>query len=1140
MDFAHLHVHTQYSLLDGACRIEQLLPTVKDMGMEHCAITDHGVMYGVVDFYKQAKKAGVHPVIGCEVYVAPTTMQDKTSAVREYAHLILLCENQQGYKNLTMLSSLGFTKGFYYRPRVDEDALRRYSDGLICLSACLAGDVPKLVLAGRMEEAQALALRYREIFGEDNYFLEIQNHGMAEQRIVNEGLVKISKATGIPLVATNDAHYLRREDAEAQEVLMCIQMNKTLSDDDRLRMSTDELYIKSPDEMAALFPYAQDAIGRTTEIAERCDVEFELGVYHLPAFDVPEQKTGEEYLRELCDEGAKQRYGDPLPDHVAERLAYEVDMIVRMGYVDYFLIVWDFIRYAREHGIMVGPGRGSGAGSIVAYSLGITGVDPLKYGLIFERFLNPERISMPDIDIDFCYERRQEVIDYVVKKYGEDRVSQIITFGTMAAKAAVRDVARVLGLPYAEADRIAKLIPFALNMTLERALEISVELRTLINDDETAARLFNLARAIEGMPRHASTHAAGVVIAAQPLTDFVPLQKNDDVVTTQFPMGTIEELGLLKMDFLGLRTLTVLRDAVQMLKDKGEAIELADIPLFDRETYDMLGSGDTDGVFQLESGGMRRVLSELKPSSFEDIIAVISLYRPGPMESIPRYIQGKHQPESVHYEHPIMENALSVTYGCMVYQEQVMQIVRDMAGYSMGRSDLVRRAMSKKKRDVMEREREVFVHGLIAEDGSVEVPGAVRTGVPENVAYEVFGQMESFAQYAFNKSHAAAYAVVACQTAYLKRHHPVEFMAASMNSVMGNSDKIAAFIQFCKKNKIAVLPPDVNRSGMKFSVEEGAIRFGLSGVKNVGEGAVKSILAARQDKPFEDLYDFCERVEGDNLNRRALESLIKAGAMDGLPGTRSQKIAAHGSVLEAAVNRRRRNAEGQISLFSFAADALPERPPLPLVREDPRRALLEWEKEMTGVYISGHPLEDFRKLLDGMEYSTLIVATMAEEEAAIDRYDGQNMALAGMVAEKRMKTTRSGNQMCFVTLEDLYGSIECLIFPRVYERYTRLIVQDATLLLRGKLSLREDDTPKLVVDRVEALAPARTLCLRVRNMQQAEAIRPLLRPGGAPILLRLEEENRSVRAPRDWACALDEGLIERLKQTLGEGNVAIK
>ena len=1139
MDFAHLHLHTQYSLLDGACRIEQLLPAVRDMGMKHCAVTDHGVMYGVVDFYKKALAEGVHPVLGCEVYVAPGSMDDKTSVQREYSHLVLLCENQQGYRNLTKLSSMGFTRGFYYRPRVDFDALREHSQGLIALSACISGDVPKLLLAGRYDDAVNMALMHLEVFGEGNYFLEMQDHGMQEQRLVNEGLVRISKQTGIPLVASNDAHYLRREDAEAQDVLMCIQMGKTLADEDRMQMKSEELYVKSPEEMEALFPYAKDAVSRTVEIAERCDVKFDLNVYHLPAFDVPKEKTGEGYLRELCRAGAKERYGDPLPPAAAERLEYEIAMIAKMGYVDYFLIVWDFIRYAREKDIMVGPGRGSSAGSMVAYCLGITGVDPLRYNLIFERFLNPERISMPDIDIDFCYERRQEVIDYVVEKYGEDRVAQIITFGTMAAKAAVRDVARVLGMTYADADRIAKMVPFALNMTIDRALETSAELRVLVQDDENAARLIRLAKAVEGMPRHASTHAAGVVIAARPLTEFVPLQKNDDVVTTQFPMGTIEELGLLKMDFLGLRTLTVLRDATRLLQARGVDLQLKDIPLYDAPTFKMLGDGETDGVFQLESGGMRRVLTELKPSAFDDIYAVNALYRPGPMESIPRFIKGKHQPESVHYEHPIIEKALAATYGCMVYQEQVMQIVRDMAGYSMARSDLVRRAMSKKKRDVMEHEREIFVHGLLREDGTVEVAGAVRNGVPEAVAYEIFGQMTSFAEYAFPKPHAVAYAMVACQTAYLKCHYPVEFMAASMNSVMGNSDKVSGFIQFCKKRGIAVLPPDVNRSGLRFTVEDGAIRFGLSGVKNVGDNAVRAILRAREEKPFEDLYDFCERVDSDAMNRRALESLIKAGALDGIPGTRSQKLALHEKLVESFSALRRKNSEGQVSLFSFGEVQM-ERPPLPKVLESPRRDLLAMEKEMTGVYISGHPLEDYRKALEGMALNTMMIAELAEEEHAVDHYDGMGVVIGGMVAERRMKTTKSGNQMCFVLLEDLYGSLETLVFPRIYDKHSALLLPDQPLIMEGRLSLREEDTPKLVVERISPLRVSRTLCLRVRDMEQANTIRPLLRAGDTPVLLRLESEGRSVRAPRDWACTADEQCVERLRAELGERNVAIK
>ena len=1147
MGFAHLHLHTEYSLLDGACRLGPLVDRAKELGMESLAITDHGVMYGVVDFYEACNKAGIHPVIGCEVYVAPGSRFDRTAGGR--AHLILLCETQQGYQNLIKLCSAGFIEGYYYKPRIDMELLRQRHEGLIALSACLSGDVPKLLLQGRYDEARDLALEFESIMGKGNYFLEMQDHGLREQKLVNQGLIRISQETGIPLVCTNDVHYLHREDAKAQEILMCIQTGKKLSDENRMRMDTDQMYLKSEEEMRAAFPQFEEAIARTGEIAKRCNVEFEFGNYHLPDFPVPDNEPHDHYLHRLCVDGAIARYGslDALDGEVGRRLEYEYSMICRMGYVDYFLIVWDFIRYARSQGIPVGPGRGSGAGSICAYALGITGIDPLKYNLIFERFLNPERVSMPDFDVDFCYERRQEVIDYVTRKYGADHVSQIITFGTMAARAVVRDVGRVMGMPYAQVDQISKMIPSDLKMTLKKALEISTELKKLYEGDEQVHQLIDYAMTLEGMPRHASTHAAGVVIGAKPLDEFVPLQTNDDVITTQFPMTTVEHLGLLKMDFLGLRTLTVINDAQTMVRqDIDPDFDVEKIPVDDKETYAILGRGDTDGVFQLESAGMRRVLTDLQPENLEDIIAVISLYRPGPMQSIPRFIAGKKDPSSVQYLSPILEKSLDVTYGCMVYQEQVMQIVRDVAGYSLGRSDMVRRAMAKKKQSEMEKEKKVFVEGAVDADGNVVVPGAVRMGTGADVALKIFGEMETFAQYAFNKSHAAAYAVVAWRTAYLKCHYPVQFMAAILNSVKDNTTKVSAFIQYCRKHGIAVLPPNVNKSMSKFSVEEGkSIRYGLSAVRNVGVGAVQAILNGRKERPYKDLYDFAERVEIEAINKRVVESLIKSGAMDDFPGYRTQKLAMYESILDGEATRRKTMITGQLSLFGDEGLEAP-RPELPKIPEMSPKLLLQYEKEMTGVYITGHPLDEYRERLEKMPCSVQVLQEYAEDEEW-EKFDRMNVTLGGMIIETRMNTTKANKLMCFITLEDLYGTIECLVFPRIYDRLARMIQNDTVVVIRGTLSLREDEEPKLLVEDIRPLdsadstplAPERPkrLYLKIENRALTPMAQNLLREHPGSMVVRAVIQGTVYELP--LRVAPDGELIKALENLLGGGSVKI-
>ena len=1151
MAFAHLHLHTEYSLLDGANRIGPLLDRVQELGMDACACTDHGVMYGVVDFWQEAKKRGIHPVIGCEIYVCEN-MDERGSAIgtRRMNHLILLCETQEGYENLTRLVSESWTRGFYYRPRVDMACLRRYSKGLIATSACLSGKLPCLLLDGHFEAACAHAREMEALFGKGNYFIELMDHGLADERRVLPLLRQVSLATGIPTVATNDCHYLRREDADAQEILMCIQTGKTLDDENRMRQETKELYVKSEAEMLALFAMDEDAVHRSEEIAKRCQVEFVFGQTKLPRFPTEKGETSEAMLRRLCHEGLQRRYAPVTPEAEA-RMAYELDVIARMGYVDYFLIVWDFIRYARSQGIVVGPGRGSGAGSIVAYCLEITQLDPLQYNLLFERFLNPERVSMPDIDVDFCYERRQEVIDYVARRYGEDHVSQIITFGTMSARAVVRDVGRVLGYPYQEVDQISKSIPFELNITLERALSLSPELARRYREDPRVTRLIDVSRTLEGLPRHASTHAAGVLITDRAVTDYVPLQRNDEVITTQFPMGTIERLGLLKMDFLGLRTLTVIRDALDLMRAEGCEMKAEDIPLDDPGVYQMISQGETDGVFQLESGGMRAFLSGMKPQNFEDIIAAISLYRPGPMDSIPRYIEGKHHPETVHYKAPQLEPILKVTYGCMVYQEQVMQIVRDLAGYSYGRSDLVRRAMSKKKHDVMAKEREIFINGLV-EDGEIVVPGAVRRGVSAEVASEIFEQMTAFASYAFNKSHAAAYGVVAVRTAWLKLHWPVQFFAAMLNSVSGDTAKIAGYCEYCRRHDIPLLPPDINRSSRKFSVgrdETGkpGIRFGLGAIKSCGDKAIDSITAERlRGGAYQSIFDFARRMSTDLVNKRAVEALILAGAFDCTGANRAQLLSVYETALESAQHARRDVLVGQLSLFGDGA--LPNMDaPLPSVPDFEPRIKYAYEKSVTGIYITGHPLDSYQRALSSLTMNTRALQNLLEEPDGGLSYDGQAARMGGMLTEVRQKATRSGNLMGFCTLEDLTGSIEALIFPKVLERVGADLVPDTAVILSGHLSIREDEDPKLLLERIAPLPmdgteQPRTLWLRLSGNRDIPEVRSLLAqsPGTTRVLLYLSDTKKKLAAPEALCVSPTPQLLSRLRARLGEESVVIK
>ena len=1078
MAFTHLHVHTEYSLLDGAARIPDVVARAKELGMDSLAITDHGVMFGVIDFYKECKKQGIKPVIGCEVYTAARTMHDKDADRDKYqGHLILLAKDNDGYKNLIKIVSRGFTEGYYYKPRVDKELLRAHSGGLIALSACLAGKVQHCLLNRDYEGAKAEAMAMDEIFGHGNFYLELQDQGLEEEAMINPQLVKLSRELDIPMVATNDVHYVRQEDAEAHDVLLAIQTATTIDDEKRMRFPNDQFYLKSEDEMRKIFAYAPEAIENTHKIAMECNVEFVFGDYHLPEFIPPEGLTNPQYLRQLCRKGLAQRY-DRVTAELQERLDYELSVIENMGYVEYFLIVWDFIDFAKRNGIMVGPGRGSAAGSLVAYTLHITDLDPIRYSLIFERFLNPERVSMPDIDIDFCIERRGEVIDYVKRKYGEENVSQIITFGTMKAKAAVRDVGRALNLSYAEADKVAKAIPFDLKMTIDKALDMNPELRAMYEGDERIAKVLDMSRAIEGMPRHASTHAAGVVISKLPLDEYVPLYMSDKGIATQFNMTTIEELGLLKMDFLGLRNLTVIRDALELIeKNYGVTIDFAKMGYDDAAVYDMISAGNTLGVFQLESGGMTQFMKNLKPSCFEDVVAGIALYRPGPMDSIPKYIENKKNPGNINYVTPELAPILDVTYGCLVYQEQVMQIVRDLAGYSFGRSDIVRRAMSKKKTDVMLQEKEYFIHGKLAEDGSVEIPGCIRNGISEEAAEAIFADMESFAQYAFNKSHAAVYAVVAYETGYLKKYYPVEFMAALMTSVMGDAKAVAKYIRNCREMGIEVLPPCVNGSQKKFSVEDGKIRFGLMGVKNVGEGAIDAIIRAREEKGIpKDIFQFIGNVEISEVNKKAVESLIRAGALDCLNTNRAAHLAVYEGLVESAQNNAKKNIAGQMSLFQIAGEEMRSGDTsgtLPDVKNFSEDILLAMEKEMTGVYITGHPLNKYRDRIGGLATVTSEeLAAAAEPDGSSRITDGMTVVMAGQIIGKKNLVTKSSRMMAFVDLEDLYGEVEVVVFPNVYERCAAVVSEDNVVAVKGRLNFKEDEMPKLLAESVVPIEEA--------------------------------------------------------------------
>ena len=1081
--FVHLHIHSEFSLLDGANRIKDLPVRAKELGMDSIAITDHGVMFGAIDFYKACKKEGVKPIIGCEVYVAPRSRTDKQPGIdNHYYHLILLAKNNEGYKNLSKLVSLSFVDGYYYKPRIDREILEKYHKGLICLSACLAGEVNQALLSGQNEKAEQVALWHKKVFGDD-YYIEIQNNGIKEQVLANQKLVQLARKLDIPLVATNDAHYLKREDAYNHEVLLCIQTGKRMSDEDRMKFDTDELYVKSPEEMAEYFKAFPDAIENTVKIAEQCNVEFEFGHTILPNYDVPpEYPTHYDFLKELCDKGLKKRYGENLSEEIQKRAEYELNIIKKMGYVDYYLIVWDFIHYAKTNGIPVGPGRGSGAGSILAYAIEITDIDPIKYGLLFERFLNPERISMPDFDVDFSDERRQEVIDYVARKYGHDHVSQIITFGTMAAKMVIRDVARVLDYPYAEADALAKMIPNEIHITIKKALEQNKELKDRYDTDEQTRKILDIAMGLEGMPRQASTHACGIVITKDPVDTYVPLYVRDNQISTQYIMTTLEELGLLKMDFLGLRTLTVIQDTLDLVEEnRGIKVEY-DKDMADPNVYKLWQEGNTSGVFQFESQGITNFMKELKPDCLEDIVAGVSLYRPGPMDQIPRYIKGKQNPGHNEYTHPSLEPILNVTYGCMVYQEQVMQIVRELAGYSLGRADWVRRAMGKKKLDVMAKEREIFIHGQVDENGNVVVPGCVRNGIDEKSANKIFDEMSEFAKYAFNKSHAACYAVVAYRTAYLKTYYPAEFMAATLNSFLGNLDKIPEYIDECKRLKIEILKPDINKSMTKFSVEDGKIRFGLGSIKNVGNAAVDAVIKEREEHgSYKGFVDFCERIADKNVNKKCVESFIKAGVFSDFEQTRATLLASFEQIIDGIQSEKKRGLDGQVSMFEMGTNEEKEemqdkKYAFEIHPEVSDKDKLSMEKEMLGIYISGHPLEKYRKLIqEQTNISTLDLDQIDDNGEDIEHgynnvktkfRDGQQVKYAGIITAIKKKYTKNNKIMAFVTIEDLYGSTEIIIFENAYMKSKESLFEENIVIVDGRLSIREDDTTTIIANEI--------------------------------------------------------------------------
>ena len=1145
MNFAHLHVHTEYSLLDGSNKIKEYVGRVKELGMNSAAITDHGVMYGVIDFYRAAKAAGIKPILGCEVYVAPNSRFDRELAGGEdrYYHLVLLAENNTGYANLMKIVSKGFVEGYYYKPRVDKEVLRTYSEGIIALSACLAGEVQRYISKGLYDEAKNKALEYEEIFGKGNYFLELQDHGIPEQAFVNQKLMQMSEELGIELVATNDVHYTYAEDEKPHDILLCIQTGKKLADENRMRYEGGQYYVKSPEQMAALFPYALQALENTQKIADRCNVEIEFGVTKLPKYEVPDGMTSWEYLNKLCFEGLERRYGNP-GEELKERLTYELDTIHNMGYVDYFLIVWDFINYAKTHGIAVGPGRGSAAGSIVSYCLEITDIDPIRYQLLFERFLNPERVTMPDIDVDFCYERRQEVIDYVVRKYGKDRVVQIVTFGTLAARGVIRDVGRVMDLPYAFVDSIAKMIPQELNITIDKALKMNPELRKSYESDEQVKYLIDMSRRLEGLPRHSSMHAAGVVISQKSVDEYVPLSRaSDGSITTQFTMTTLEELGLLKMDFLGLRTLTVIQNAVKMAKKRMPDLDIDKIDYNDQDVLDYIGTGKTDGIFQIESAGMKSFMKELKPHSLEDIIAGISLYRPGPMDFIPQYIKGKNDANSITYDCPQLEPILAPTYGCIVYQEQVMQIVRDLAGYTLGRSDLLRRAMSKKKADVMQKERQIFVYG----DEENGVPGCIKNGIDEKTANKIYDEMIDFAKYAFNKSHAAAYAVVAYQTAFLKYYYPVEFMAALMTSVIENPPKVAEYIYACRHMDIKILPPDINRGVADFSVDEGCIRYGLMAIKGVGRPVIDVIVKDREEfGPFKNLEDFITRISmKDTMNKRVIESFIKAGALDCLGGTRKQFMSIYIRIVEYVSQEKKYAMTGQMTLFDLVEDDQKSEfeIKLPDVGEYAKETSLAFEKEVLGIYISGHPLEAYEETWKRNISATTADFQPDEETGRAKVRDGAKEIVGGMITEKTVKTNQ---MMAFLTVEDLLGTVEIVVFPRDYEKNREYLEVDQKVFVKGRVSEEEEKASKLICEKIIPFERTKKELWiqfpdKAAYMEQEPIVFGYLADseGDDEVVIYCQQERAVKRLPRNRNIRIDPQILGRLMNHFGEKRVKV-
>ena len=1148
MSFAHLHVHTEFSLLDGSNKIKEYVSRVKELGMNSAAITDHGVMYGVIDFYREAKKQGINPILGCEVYVAPNSRFDReiTGGDDRYYHLVLLAENEEGYANLTKIVSKGFVEGYYYKPRVDKELLRKYHKGIIALSACLAGEVARFLTKGLYEEAKKTALEYQEIFGEGNFFLELQDHGIPEQGLVNQQLFKMSEETGIELVATNDIHYTYAEDAKPHDILLCIQTGKKLSDENRMRYDGGQYYVKSEEEMLRLFPYAKQALENTQKIADRCHVEIEFGVTKLPKYDVPDGYTSWEYLQKLCYEGLEKRYGDP-SEELKERLSYELETIHQMGYVDYFLIVWDFIKYAKDHGISVGPGRGSAAGSIVSYCLEITTIDPIRYQLLFERFLNPERVSMPDIDVDFCYERRQEGIDYVTRKYGKDCVAQIVTFGTLAARGVIRDVGRVMDLPYAYVDSISKMIPQELGIPIDKALKMNPDLKKLYDTDETVTNLIDMAKRLEGLPRHCSMHAAGVVICQKPVDEYVPLSRAaDGTITTQFIMTTLEELGLLKMDFLGLRTLTVIQNAVLLARRKQPELNINQIDYNDQKVLDYIGTGKTDGVFQLESAGMKGFMKELKPHNLEDVIAGISLYRPGPMDFIPQYIRGKNDSSSITYDCPQLEPILAPTYGCIVYQEQVMQIVRDLAGYSLGRSDLLRRAMSKKKAAVMEKERKIFIYG----DEETGVPGCIKNGIDEQTANKIYDEMIDFAKYAFNKSHAAAYAVVSYQTAWLKYYFPVEYMAALMTSVIDNPSKVSEYIYACRQMNIKILPPDINKGEANFSVDGGDIRYGLAAIKSIGRPVIKAIVEDREELGlFQNLEDFITRLSAKNvLNKRTIENLIKAGALDTLGGTRKQFMSIYVQIVDHVTQEKKNSMVGQMTLFDLVSEDQKEefQIRMPDVGEYSKETLLAFEKEVLGIYVSGHPLEAYEEKWKKSISATTADFQLDEETGHTKVHDGAKEIIGGMITEKTIKHTKTNQMMAFITVEDLLGTVEVVVFPRDYEKNRDYLEVDSKVFVRGRVSEEDDKPSKMICEKIIPFEQTKKeLWIQFPDketfLDQEQIVYGYLADsdGNDEVVIYCAKERVVKRLPKNRNIGINEQILSRLMNHFGEKRVKV-